>query len=444
MQPNPRALSMLTDRIDDFRTDPPTEPQLAHRDAAALKELFSIPMVDELLADNGLTYPLFAMVRDAARLPARTYTNAGRPSRRDITRDLPDLGSIRDQLAAGATLVVEQVHRNSRPVASFCRRLSYELGRPVMASAFLTPANAQGFGLHYDIEGVFVLQIEGCKTWRLYPPVLPFPLRSQHWRSDTLSAEARRDLEQRGPYASYELLPGDVLWIPSGWLHDVFTTGRASLHLSLGFTGVSKHEVITHLLDALAQNEEFRRGLPLDAFATIDRARQESAAILKSFAAWVSGADPADLADRSLAWLRDAWYPARCSPVTAVLCSDAEIADSAGLATIREAVLSLEYAADGQLRLKTGEGDVVLDQPAAGFVGDLLMADDPSPVPVDRYLAEIGPDTYHIIRTLLGEGILELIPTAPQKQTHLSFSQDQLNPGRGPAGQLRVIVASQA
>jgi lysine-specific demethylase/histidyl-hydroxylase NO66 len=410
VQPNPRALSLLTDRTDDFRADPPAEPRLAHRDAASLKGLFSMPMIDELLADNGLTYPLYAMARDGARLPARTYTCAGRASRRDLTRDLPDLRSVRDRLADGATLIVEQLHRNSRPVASFCRRLSYELGRPVMASAFLTPANAQGFGLHYDIEDVFVLQIEGHKTWKLYPPILPFPLRSQHWRPDMLTAQARRDLEQRGPHASYELVPGDVLWIPRGWLHDVFTTGHASLHLSLGAPVLSKYEMITHLLEALAQDEEFRLGLPLDALATTDRARQESAAVLKSFAAWVAGADPADLADRTLAGLRDAWYPARCSPVTAVLLSDAEIADSAGLAAIREAVLSLRYAPDGQLCLKTGEGEVTLEPPAAGFVGSLLTADDPNPVPAGRYLTEIGPGAYQVIRTLLGEGILELIP----------------------------------
>jgi bifunctional lysine-specific demethylase and histidyl-hydroxylase NO66 len=410
VQPNPRALSVLTDRVDDFHADPPAEPQFAHRDATPLRELISMPVIDELLADNGLTYPLFALARNAARLPARSYTCAGGSSRRDMTRDLPDLRSIRDQLARGATLIVEQLHRNYRPVASFCRRLSYELGRPVMASAFLTPENSQGFGLQYDIEGVFVLQIEGCKTWRLYPPILPFPLRSQHWRPSMLSAEDRRALEQRGPHASYELVPGDVLWIPRGWLHDVFTTGQSSLHLSLGVPAVSKHEVITRLLESLAESEEFRDGLPFDAFATTDRARQESAAILKSFAAWVSGADPADLADRALAGLRDSWYPARCSPVTAVLCSDAQITDSAGLAAIREAVVSLHPAPDGRLCLKTGEGEVILDQPAAGFVGGLLMADDPSPVPADRYLAEIGPDAFDIMRTLLGEGILELIP----------------------------------
>jgi bifunctional lysine-specific demethylase and histidyl-hydroxylase NO66 len=412
VQPNPRALSILTDRTGDFRTQPPAEPRRMHRDARALTGLLSMPVIDELLADNGLAYPLFAMSRDGARLPGRAYTcarRAPRPVTRDITRDLPDLHAIRDQMAAGSTLILEQLHRTCRPVAAFCRRLSYELSRPVWATAYLTPADAQGFGLHYDTHGVFVLQIEGRKTWELYPPILPFPLDRQRWREEALPAQARRDMKRRGPHARYELAPGDVLWIPRGWLHDVFTTARASLHVSLSVPELSKYEVITHLLEALARSEEFRQDLPFDAFATTDRAKQETELILESFTAWLSRVNPADLADRTLDWLRAMWYPARCSPVTAVVRSDEEIADAAGLAAIREAVVGLEYAPDGRLCLTTGEGQVILDPSAAGFIGTLLEADDPSPVPVDRYLAAIGPGAFQVIRSLLGEGILELV-----------------------------------
>lgn len=412
MQLNLRALSTLTDRVDDFRTDTPAEPRLAHRDAARLGEILSVPVIEELLADNGLCYPLFAMSRDGATVPGRAYTYARQapiPGTRNLTGDLPDLRAVRGQMEGGATLILEQLHRLCRPVASFCRRLSYELGRPIWATSYLTPASAQGFGLHYDTHGAFILQIEGRKTWEVYSPILPFPLESQRWRKDALSAEARRNLKQRGPYARYELAPGDVLWVPRGWLHDVFTTGQASLHLSLSVPELSKHQMITHLLEALAQSEEFRHELPLDAFATSARARKESELVLKSFAAWLSHVDPADLADRTLSGLRAKWYPTRCSPVTAVIRSDEEIADAAGLVAVREAVLSLEYTPDERLSLKTGEGEVLLDPPAASFVGDLLAADDPSPVPVDRYLAAAGPDAYQVIRTLLGEGILELV-----------------------------------
>lgn len=412
MQPNPRALSTLTDRVDDFRADPPAEPRLAHRDAARLAELFTPAMIDGMLADHALAYPLFAMSRNGARLPGRHYTSARRAPRavtRDITRDLPDLRAIRDQMAGGSTLILEQLHRTCRPVASFCRRLSYELSRPVWATAYLTPANAQGFGLHYDTHGVFVLQCSGRKTWDVYPPILPFPLDAQRWREEALSAEDRRALKQRGPHARYELGPGDVLWIPRGWLHDVFTTGHASLHVSLSIPELSRYQVVTQLLEALADSEEFRHDLPFDAFASTARARQESELVLKSFAAWLARTDPADLADRTLAWLRAMWYPARCSPVAAVVRTDQELAQAAGLSAIREAVVSLEYSSDGRLTLVTGEGEVVLDPPAAGFVGDLLVTDDPKPVSVERYVYVLGPDAYRVIRELLGEGILELV-----------------------------------
>lgn len=440
MQPNPRALSVLTDRTAEFRAEPPDEPRLAHRDAASLSELLSMAAIDELLADNGLAYPLFSMSRDGTRLPGRAYTGTRRAPRsgaRDITRDLPDLRAIRDQMAGGSTLILEQLHRTRRPAAAFCRRLSYELGRPVWATGYLTPANAQGFGLHYDSHGVFVLQIEGRKTWNLYPPLLPFPLDSQRWREGALSAQARQDMRQRGPHARYELCPGDVLWIPRGWLHDVFTTGRASLHVSLSVPELSRHEVIARLLEALAQNEEFRHDLPFDAFSTADRARQEAELVLKSFAAWLSRVNPADLAEATLGWLRATWYPARCAPVTAVVRTDEEIAGTAGLAAVREAVVDLEYAPDGRLHLKTGEGEVILDPPAAGFVGGLLAADDPVPVPVDRYLAEIGPGTYPVIRALLGEGILELADCRSPRRLILRAL------ARGTAGPSAGIFCSQ-
>ena len=165
MQPDPRALSTLIDHVDDFRAEPPAEPRLAHRDAAVLAGLLDPATIEDMLADHALAYPLFAMSRDGVRLPGRRYTrawHAPRPVTRDLTRDLPDLNAVRDQMAGGSTLILEQLHRTCRPVAAFCRRLGYELTRPVWATAYLTPADAQGFGLHYDTHGVFVLHLEGA------------------------------------------------------------------------------------------------------------------------------------------------------------------------------------------------------------------------------------------------------------------------------------------
>lgn len=412
VQPIPRALRTLTDDAAGFRADPPAEPRLAHRDPAALAALHAMPMIDAMLADNALAYPLFAMSRDGARLPGRRYTCAGRPPRavtRELTRDLPDLPAIRDQLAGGSTLILEQLHRTCRPVAAFCRRLSYELGRPVWATSYLTPVRAQGFGLHYDTHGVFVLQCAGRKTWELYPPILPHPLDGQRWREEALTPEDRRELKRRGPHARFELEAGDVLWIPRGWLHEVFTTGDASLHVSLSIPEVSRYELVSRLMESLAESEEFRLDLPFDAFTGAERAREESELVLKAFGAWVARADPAQLAERALGWLRALWYPARCSPVAAVVGPDERIAGAAGLSVPREAVIAFEYTGQGGLSLTTAEGETVLDPPAAGLVGALLAADDPGPVPIARFRAELGPETVPVIRLLLGRGIAELV-----------------------------------
>ncbi len=403
-----RALSTLTDRPEDFRADLPAEPVLMHMDAGRFTRLLNMRAIEELIADRGQRHPMFTMSRDGSRLPGGAYTFQRRTPM-SPAKDLADLRALRVELAAGATLICEQLHRTWRPIADFCRRLSYELGRPIGANSYLTPPSAQGFGIHYDSHGTFILQIEGRKTWELHRPITAFPLEDQRWREDMLSPAARQALREAGPQARYELVPGDTLWVPRGWLHEVFTTDEASLHLTLGLPELSRYRFAPHLLESLTQVEEFRRDLPMDTFASPEQATREAELVLKSLGTWLAQADPADIADRALAALHGVWYPNRRSPITAVLLSDAQIAEAGGVVTVREAVLRLGWTSDGRLALTTSEGETRLDAPAAGFVAGLLEADDPEPVPVDRYLAGLGPDGAQVIRTLLGEGIVELV-----------------------------------
>ena len=37
-------------------------------------------------------------------------------------------------------------------------------------NAYLTPAHSQGFAPHFDDVDAFILQVEGCKRWRVYAP----------------------------------------------------------------------------------------------------------------------------------------------------------------------------------------------------------------------------------------------------------------------------------
>ncbi|MEY9894412.1 lysine-specific demethylase/histidyl-hydroxylase NO66 [Catenulispora sp. MAP5-51] len=406
---NLRALSALTDRLDDFRTDLPVEPRLARRDPARLGRLFGLRAAEELIADHGLRHPLFTMSKDGSRLPGSAYTYAQRTPG-SVTRDMPDPSAVQARFADRATLILEHLHRTWRPVADFCRRLGYEIGRPVGANAYLTPENAQGFGIHYDTHGAFVIQLAGRKTWELNRPIAPFPLDDQRWRESMLTAEDRKTLRDSGPFARYELTVGDVLWLPRGWLHEVFTTDAApSLHLTLSVPEVSPHWLAARAFEGLAQEEDFRRELPLAALASEEGAREESARMLKELSAWASRQDAAAIAERAVAALRTFWNPPRPSPVTAAILSDADLDSAAGIVTIREAVLAVDYRADGALVLHIGDREVAVEPSAAEFVAARLEADDPATMPIGTYLDGLGTRGHQVLRQLLGAGVVEVV-----------------------------------
>ena len=69
------------------------------------------------------------------------------------------------QLAGGATLVLQALHRTWPPLIRFGTELAAELGHPVQINAYITPPENQGFAAHYDTHDVFVLQVAGSKRW---------------------------------------------------------------------------------------------------------------------------------------------------------------------------------------------------------------------------------------------------------------------------------------
>ena len=77
------------------------------------------------------------------------------------------------------------------PSSELCSLLQEHFGFSVGCSAYLTPAVAQGFPPHYDDVQVFVLQLEGSKTWRLY--TRPDARRNPSARVTTEFAQAEQN-----------------------------------------------------------------------------------------------------------------------------------------------------------------------------------------------------------------------------------------------------------
>ena len=227
-------------------------------------DLFGPDAVDELVARRGLRTPFARMARDGATLPDRSFTLGGGVGA-TIGDQLSEDKVLRE-FAAGATLVLQALHRTWAPIQEFSSELADDLGHPVQVNAYVTPPQNQGFADHYDVHDVFVLQVSGEKRWRIRPPVFDAPLRDQPW-------EQRRDEVARAaqdkPFLEAILAPGDCLYLPRGWLHSATALGGTSIHLTVGVHTWTRRHLVDALLARigarLTDDVEGRRSLPIGA-----------------------------------------------------------------------------------------------------------------------------------------------------------------------------------
>ena len=96
------------------------------------------------------------------------------------------------EFAAGATIVLQGLHRSWPPLRAFTRRLVAELGHPAQVNAYITPESARGFDPHYDVHDVFVLQVSGEKHWSVHAPVREHPRPDEAWSQRRAAVESAR------------------------------------------------------------------------------------------------------------------------------------------------------------------------------------------------------------------------------------------------------------
>jgi len=237
--------------------------------------------VDELLGPRALRLPFFRLVQDGSGIDARSCTRAGVAGDTRLT-DLPDPDRIAERYAAGATIVLNSLHRVWPPLGSFCRELAAELGHPVQVNAYVTPPGAQGFTPHHDTHDVFVLQVDGGKSWTVAEPVVELPLASQP------SSGLPPGTAASSPVALCATLrPGDALYLPRGWVHSAATTDERSIHLTVGVLGATWYDVLGDLVAGAADEPAFRRLLPPPGATD-----EDPAGFLRRAADWLAAVPP--------------------------------------------------------------------------------------------------------------------------------------------------------
>ncbi|MEM7432640.1 MAG: cupin domain-containing protein [Pseudomonadota bacterium] len=192
--------------------------------------------------------------------PAIRITSTKEAKNRDIpimANGRLNMDEIRRHYADGQTIIVNSVEDYSPKVASTIQAIQRELSFRVQANAYLTPATTQGFNPHYDTHDVLVLQIEGEKLWHIYGEDSKCPL------NEMIDGDPfrRKDLS---PSVVIKLVPGDLLYVPRGWIHEAETIDCASLHLTFGIHAATGRDLVATALENICRDRpEYREALPI-------------------------------------------------------------------------------------------------------------------------------------------------------------------------------------
>ena len=121
-------------------------------------------------------------------------------------------------LREGWTIGVRRAERRHDALADLSERLEQEFRAPTNLHVYATPANARGFGWHYDVEDVFVLMQQGAKSFSLRKNTLhPWPVLETMPRDLGYPAE-------NSPILECDLAAGDWLYLPAGYWHSARTS----------------------------------------------------------------------------------------------------------------------------------------------------------------------------------------------------------------------------
>lgn len=175
--------------------------------------------LNDIVDGADLTYPRLRLAREGRLVSPERFVHyrqvfAGDPLSIE-SHIVP--ARVHEQLASGATLVLDRLEGLHAATARFGLELQRQLIAPIQTNLYATRGPAHAFDLHADAGDSFVLQLSGEKRWTVYRP-------------------GRRPGRGVDPLLDRVLGRNEVLYLPAGYWHRVAAAEGGSLHLTITAT----------------------------------------------------------------------------------------------------------------------------------------------------------------------------------------------------------------
>lgn len=199
------------------------------------------------------------LVLDGKPVPAAEYCE--QQTARDANDRLmqPVVGKVRDWVARGASVVMNDVDSLSPGLASVSEALEGAGLGKAQANVYISWQSHKAFPAHYDTHDVWAVQVEGEKTWNIWEGRAEWPISHPVFRSQTQEHHEQAKGKLR---AKVTLRTGDLLYLPRGWYHDALAEAPASVHVAYGAHAVLGMDLMTILGERVLYDAAFRQPLP--------------------------------------------------------------------------------------------------------------------------------------------------------------------------------------
>jgi len=188
-----------------------------------------------------------------------------------------------DLVRSGISVIANALHEHVPAVRSLCQAIGATTRDRIRAAAIVTAGPGGALPCHFDPEDLIVMQVEGAKRWRIYGPPRP------------RNAETRMPPPPDSETIFDDVLhAGDILVLPSGYLHHCENQPGLSMHLGIAFNPLTGIRAARNLQRALRKELSFWEAL--DRFSSAEQRKQHDDALKARWIELIRNADLLELA----------------------------------------------------------------------------------------------------------------------------------------------------
>ena len=220
--------------------------------------------------------PDLRVSKESVRTPSKRWTNEGKI----------DPAKLEECMKEGDSVIFNRLDGSLAPLAELCNDIKLLLIESAKAGAIVSAGDAGALTVHYDVEDLIIIQIEGAKRWQIFGPPVSYPVKEM----------PKMRPPENAPFFDEVLEPGDFLLMPAGNWHHCQTVKGRSVHLGIAFVPPTCVHVVSDLASQLSSDEMFR--MPLTRIETVPELEAFEAAVKDRLMEKISRLELADYLTR--------------------------------------------------------------------------------------------------------------------------------------------------